>query len=379
MVPSLVSAQSSSASPGASRTTSYLPQFTVPESADIGANLLPNIYNPDAPVAQDLCPGYTASDVSTSSTGLTASLNLAGDACNVYGTDIRGLTLTVEYQTNARLHVNIKPSHITSENSSYFLLSTDYVPAPSQESGSMSTSDLTFSWANTRASGFGFNVTRNSTGEVLFSTTGTKLVFENQFVEFITSQPENYNLYGLGEVIHELRLGNNFTRTIYAADVGDPIDRNLYGSHPFYLQTRYYSSAGDLVTKSLNSTSTSGNYTSYTNGVYLRNAHGMEVLMNPTNVTWRTFGGSIDLYFFSGPTQPAVTRQYLNVIGKPALQQYWGFGFHQCRWGYANWSETEEVVNSYERFGIPLEVIWNDVSSYLPHYYDGSNFNRLTT
>ncbi len=361
--PTFTFAQSSSASLGASRTTSYAPQFTVPESADLGANLLPNILNPDAPVAQDLCAGYTASDVRTSSTGLTASLSLAGDACNVYGTDIRALSLTVEYQTNARLHVNIQPSHIGSENSSWYLLSTDYVPAPSQESGSESTSDLNFSWANTRGSGFGFNVTRNSTGEVLFSTSGTKLIYENQFIELVTSQPENYNLYGLGEVIHELRLGSNFTRTIYAADVGDPIDRNLYGSHPFYLQTRYYSNSGDLVTESMNTTSSSGNFTSYTNGAYLRNAHGMEVLMNPTNVTWRTLGGSLDLYFFSGPTQPEVTHQYLNVIGKPALQQYWGFGFHQCRWGYANWSETEEVVKSYERFGIPLEVIWNGTFS----------------
>jgi alpha-glucosidase len=236
----------------------------------------------------------------------------------------------------------------------------------------MDTSDLTFSWSNSRG-GFGFNVTRNSTGEVLFSTTGTKLVYENQFIEFVSHQPENYNLYGLGEVMHEFRLGNNFTRTIYAADVGDPLDRNLYGSHPFYLQTRYYSDDGTLLTESVNSSSQStGNYTSYSSGVYLRNAHGMEVLMNPTNVTWRTLGGSIDLYFFSGPTQPDVTRQYLSVIGLPALQQYWGFGFHQCRWGYANWTVLEEVVSSYERYGVPLEVIWNDID-YMSGYKDFAN------
>jgi alpha-glucosidase len=98
----------------------------------------------------------------------------------------------------------------------------------------------------------------------------------------------------------------------------------------------------------------------------------MEVLMNPTNVTWRTIGGSIDLYFFSGPTQPEVTRQYLDVIGKPVMQQYWGFGFHQCRWGYQNWSVTEGIVNSYEEFGLPLEVIWNDID-YMKQYRDFDN------
>jgi len=46
------------------------------------------------------CPGYKASNIKTSSTGLSASLTLAGTACNAYGTDLNDLTLTVEYQTS---------------------------------------------------------------------------------------------------------------------------------------------------------------------------------------------------------------------------------------------------------------------------------------
>lgn len=46
-----------------------------------------------------VCPGYKASNVLTSYSGLTADLTLAGTACNVYGTDLTDLTLTVEYQT----------------------------------------------------------------------------------------------------------------------------------------------------------------------------------------------------------------------------------------------------------------------------------------
>ncbi|KAJ9616724.1 hypothetical protein H2200_000443 [Cladophialophora chaetospira] len=370
----LVFMQSSKTASLASGTSSVAAQFTVPSEADDGVTLLPNILDPTAANAQSKCPGYTASGVKTSSTGLTAHLTLNGTACNVYGTDVHDLDLKVEYQTSSRLHVNIRPSHVTSQNQSWYLLSTNYVPAATQGSGSMTTSDLTFSWANSPRTGFGFNVTRNSTGDVLFSTTGTKLVFENQFVELVSHQDEGYNLYGLGEVIHGLRLGNNFTRTIYAADVGDPIDTNLYGSHPFYLQTKYFEAGDDnsttLVTEQVNTTDT-GNYTSSTHGVYLRNAHGMEVLLQPNNVTWRTLGGSIDLYFFSGPTQPKVTAQYQEVIGLPVLQNYWGFGFHQCRWGYENWTVTEDVVNNYERFGIPLETIWNDID-YMFQYRDFS-------
>lgn len=376
LTPCIALAQSSTNASQASVTTAFAPQFTVPSEADDGATLLPNINDEDAPNAQDRCPGYTARGVKTSPTGLTAQLALSGPACNVYGTDIDNLELTVEYQTNSRLHVNIHPSNITPQNESWYILPTEYVPAAAQADGQMTTSDLTFSWGHSQDTGFGFNVTRNSTGDVLFSTTGAKLVYENQFIELVTHQDEGYNLYGLGEVIHGLRLGNNLTRTIYAADVGDPIDENLYGSHPFYLQTKYFEVGDDnstrLVTEELDASEATGNYSSSTHGLYFRNAHGMEVLLRADNVTWRTLGGSIDLYFFSGPTQPDVTQQYLEVIGLPALQTYWGFGFHQCRWGYQNWSVTEEVVNNYKKFGIPLETIWNDID-YMNQYRDFDN------
>lgn len=68
--------------------------------------------------------------------------------------------------------------------------------------------------------------------------------------------------------------------------------------------------------------SATGDYVSYSHGVFLRNSHGIEALMLPSNLTWRTIGGSIDLYIFDGPTPEAVTKQYLNgAIGLPAMQQ----------------------------------------------------------
>ena len=45
------------------------------------------------------CPGYSASNVQTFDGGLTADLTLAGEACNVYGKDLRDLKFKVEYQT----------------------------------------------------------------------------------------------------------------------------------------------------------------------------------------------------------------------------------------------------------------------------------------
>jgi alpha-glucosidase len=46
------------------------------------------------------CPGYAASNVVKTDSGLTADLTLAGTACNVYSDDISDLKLVVEYQTS---------------------------------------------------------------------------------------------------------------------------------------------------------------------------------------------------------------------------------------------------------------------------------------
>lgn len=155
---------------------------------------------------------------------------------------------------------------------------------------------------------------------------------------------------------------SDYTKTLWAADIGDPIDYNLYGTHPFYLDTRYYEideSTGNLTLVTSNGTDAMADYVAYSHGVYCRNAHGQEILLRPTNITWRLLGGSIDLYFYAGPTQPDVTTAFqTSAIGLPAMQQYFTFGYHQCRWGYANWSQLQEVVDSFERFGIPLENIW---------------------
>lgn len=40
---------------------------------------------------------------------------------------------------------------------------------------------------------FWFSVTRLSTGDVIFSSENTKLVFEDQFIEFVSHLPEDYN------------------------------------------------------------------------------------------------------------------------------------------------------------------------------------------
>jgi alpha-glucosidase len=356
--------------------TSTRVEPTLPASVQNGQNLLPNIYDPRAINPQNVCPGYAASNVVKTPHGMTADLSLAGAACNVYGTDISSLKLTVEFQSEDRLHIEVTPTYVGPQNSSWFVLPEVLVAKPAIDPGYKSRaqgSDLDFVWSNEPT--FSFTVRRYSTGDVLFSTNGTVLVFENQFIEFGSPLPENYNLYGLGEVIHSLRMGNNFTRTLYAADVGEPADRNIYGDHPFYLDTRYFEVDGSngLLTYAANATNATANYKSFSHGVYLRNSHGQEILMRPSNITWRTLGGNIDLYFYAGPTQKEVTKAYQeSSVGLPAMQQYFGFGYHHCRWGYQNWSVLQEVVDNFAKFSLPLDNIWTDID-YMNQYRNFEN------
>lgn len=231
---------------------------------------------------------------------------------------------------------------------------------------------------------FWFSVTRKSTGDTVFTTENTKLVYEDQFIEFGSQLPADYSLSGFGEHIHGLKLNNNWTATIYAADVGDPIDRNLYGSHPFYLDTRYFekdiSGKQRLVKMSeieergygyeYGHGSGGSPYQSFSHGVYLRNVHAQEVKFESEKLTWRLLGGSVDLFFFGGPTPADVTKQFvMSAAGAPAMQNYWAFGYHQCRWGYHNWTETREVVETLRDFDIPMETIWLDID-YMDQYRD---------
>lgn len=267
------------------------------------------------------------------------------------------------------------PKYLSAKNATQYNIDPNYVQQPQIEPRSdkaQSASDLKFDYVNSPS--FGFAVSRKSNGDVLFDTRGKTLVFEDQFVEFATSMYEGYNIYGLGEHIHAFRLGNNFTATIYAADIGDAIDQNLYGSHPIYIDTRYYKD-GSKAPANIGDAShdATGAWSSKSHAVYLRNTHGQEIVTKSSNITWRTLGGSVELYFFDGPNVPELLKDYQkSAVGLPVQQQYWTFGFHQCRWGYANYSELAAVVENYRRFDIPLETIWTDID-YMNQYRDFDN------
>ncbi len=226
---------------------------------------------------------------------------------------------------------------------------------------------------------FGFAVTRRSDGEVLFNTTTTGsfngLVFEDQYIEISTQLPPNPYIYGLGEHVRHLRIDADGSKhTLWARDAATPVNENIYGSHPVYLEMR----------------------NGRAHGVFLRSSNGMDISVSSSpspRLTYQIIGGILDFYIFVGPEPESVIRQYHEVIGNPYMPPYWALGWHQCRWGYANLSEVQNVVQKYQENRIPLEgtprvwicfllllfmflwfrltVMWTDID-YMDHYLDFS-------
>jgi alpha-glucosidase len=174
------------------------------------------------------------------------------------------------------------------------------VPRPS---GSIN-SDASLLDVSVEKEPFSFTVRRKSNGEVLFSTKGSNIVFETQYLRLRTSLPDNPSLYGLGEHTDSLRLPtSNYVRTLWARDAGAvPVNTNLYGTHPVYFEHRANSGLSHAV--------------------LLLNSNGMDVKINNDNgqyLEYNTIGGVFDLYFMAGPLPFDVAREYSEITNKAAM------------------------------------------------------------
>ncbi|WVF67066.1 hypothetical protein IAT40_001810 [Kwoniella sp. CBS 6097] len=325
------------------------------------------------------CRGYSVSSVTSTPTGgFLATLSLLAE-CNAYGTDISDLTLSVEYDTDTRLHVHIYDSEL------HQYQVPDYVlPRPSSDSlgdGAADRSGLKFEYEENP---FTFWVTRKEDNAVLFDIRPNNiptydesiqiegaysnytvlpahpLVFEDQYLQISSALPSDANIYGLGEVIAGSGYRRNQSATVqtfWARDVGDPVDENMYGVHPMYMEVRWNEDCQKLMS----------------HGVFLLNSNGMDAILRDGVIQYRAIGGTLDFYFFSGPSPNDVASQYAQAVGLPQVMPEWSFGFHLCRWGYTSVNDTRTTVTRMRDAGIPLEVQWNDIDwmrAYREFQYD---------
>ncbi|KAL9115845.1 MAG: hypothetical protein Q9227_000213 [Pyrenula ochraceoflavens] len=285
------------------------------------------------------CPGYTATNIQESGSRITADLSLAGPPCNSYGYDVPSLTLTVEYQTDSRLHVLIEDAA-----KQVYQVPELVVPRPTGTNGTVSSNStaLKFLW---KENPFSFAIVRTSSNETLFDTSSVPMIFESQYLRLRTTLPDEPNIYGLGEHSDNFMLNRtNATRTLWSRDAYEiPPGTNLYGNHPIYIDHR-----GE----------------DRTHGVFLLNSNGMDIKIDNSAgqfLEYNTLGGVFDLYFMAGPSPKDVVSQYSEVVGTPAMMPYWGFGFHNCRYGYQDVYDVADAVYNYSQANIPLETMWTDI------------------
>ncbi|KAF9366259.1 hypothetical protein BGX34_004710 [Mortierella sp. NVP85] len=291
------------------------------------------------------CDGYTVSNVQESAHGLTLHLKLNGDpnACARFGSDIPNLVVVVDFETESRVRVKV-----LNKDAKRYEVPTDALPSTESTIRRNGKRGYTFQH---KQNPFTFSVTRVSDGEVLFDSSVAgmdSLIYENEYLEISSVLPNDANIYGLGEVVSGFRRDTRGTRqTMWARDAATPVDQNLYGSHPFHLEMR------------------KGN----AHGVFLRNSNGMDVVITPRKITYKTIGGILDFTVFTGPTPTDVINQYTEVIGRPHMPPAWALGFHQSRYGYKNIDQVQQVVQRYKQENLPLDGMWIDID-YMDNFKD---------
>ncbi|KAF8318461.1 glycoside hydrolase family 31 protein [Clavulina sp. PMI_390] len=325
------------------------------------------------------CSGYTVTSIHHTSSSIVATLSLAGLPCYAFGNDIHDLILSVDYETNSRLHV-----HIYDAAQKQFQIPENLLPRPPSGSSSSHNSDLEFHY---ETHPFAFWIVRKRTGDVIFDTRPSHipihpeplgpsekgltnatsmpahpLVFSDQYLQISSSLPYNANVYGLGEYYsgNYRRNPSSTVQPFWALDIGDPMDANMYGYHAVYQEIRSSANGG-----------------METHAVWFKNSAGLDVILRDGVIQYRAIGGTLDFYFYSGdksglipgrPQSPRhvnspanVIEQYVQSIGLPQVPPTWAFGFHQCRWGYDSIAELQEAVDSMRNASIPLETAWSDI------------------
>ena len=92
------------------------------------------------------------------------------------------------------------------------------------------------------------------------------------------------NVYGVGETEHvRFNLDRNFYQQgLFARDNFQGIHENLWGVHPYFTALTESGSAY---------------------GILLFNSNAMDITFNRKMVTWRTTGGILDFFIFTGPSK----------------------------------------------------------------------------
>ncbi|EER11093.1 Neutral alpha-glucosidase AB precursor, putative [Perkinsus marinus ATCC 50983] len=83
----------------------------------------------------------------------------------------------------------------------------------------------------------------------------------------------------------------------------------------------------------------------------------------PTSLTswFVSESGIIDLFLFPQRTPQKILNAYHSLTGLAPLPPLFSLGKHQCRWNYKDESEVRELVANFDKYNIPVDVVWLDI------------------
>lgn len=285
------------------------------------------------------------------------------DTFTYYGEDIRTLRVAVELKGANAARVKLYDPY----NERYEVpVETSWSDSIKPSDGKLADNDLDVRVESDSLGRFVFEVYRKSTGTRLISTRdyAEAYIFSDRFIQLYTRLASE-NVYGFGESSHT-SFRHKFqdgapAYPIWARDEPPSgVVQALYGTHPFYMLVEDDGKAyGFLI---LNSNAQEYKFSSLKTFAY------------------RTLGGILDMYIFSGPTPEDVIKQYTSLIGKPQLPPYHALGFQISRYGYDTLANMKAAVDRTVNANIPLDIIHGDIDHFEKQKdftYDLVAFNGL--
>ena len=209
---------------------------------------------------------------------------------------------------------------------------------------------------------FGLNL-QDAAGNVLLSSpAGMSFGICNGSSMYIFNHSNDQQFYGMGEKLLGLELSGVQTKfwntdvfaDFYWKEVIDDRPDPLYASIPYLIIKRDNTYVGLLLDNPHATFMSTGANINIANQMKLEGDHRKAVIVGCED-------GQPDLYILVGPTLPELTRKLQNLVGKTPLPPAWALGYHQCRWGYRNAADLEDLDSKFRENGIPCDGLWLDI------------------
>lgn len=71
--------------------------------------------------------------------------------------------------------------------------------------------------------------------------------------------------------------------------------------------------------------------------------------------------GMLDVFFTMGPQFSNVNKQFSRLTGPALFPPYFSLGYHQSRWNYEDEKDLMTVAENFDKYDIPLDVMWLDI------------------